>query len=381
MQLGATQMVMQEPLLNAPESSTTKRPRSRKLIALIAGAAVLVIVAAIGVYFVAFRSLATTVSWAPSVSAMASGGDLTVSGQVMPGNSGRKVLVQSASSVKGPWKPLLPTVTTDSGGRFTGNFKPEFSGSIIMRVVVNPAGRYLKVVGEPARILSLSSINVKGGGAMPTQTPLTFTTTVDPISAGRTVRIEQSSDKVRWVPVGPSVQTKTDGSSVVKVPSPGLGAWSYRATVAKDDKFAAAVSPVVGATVEDIKAAGASYLRIIGRYNSALDVFRKAVDRANASPDVIGNLRLAAAPLSVVETKEASEFRAYGAWPQSVKPLIDQLIAQDVILADNMHQLSAATSVDSWNGLMAQGQAAGVESGRLSTLIRQALGLPQRPAN
>jgi hypothetical protein len=151
--------------------------------------------------------------------------------------------------------------------------------------------------------------------------------------------------------------------------------------VAKDDNYAAAVSPVVGVTVEDIKAAGASYLRIIAKYNSALDVFRKAVDGANASPDVIGNLRLAAAPLSATLTKEAAEFRAYGPWPQSVKPLIDQLIAQDVIMADNMHQLSAATSVDSWNALMGQGQAAGLESGRLSTLIRQALGLPQRPAN
>jgi len=273
------------------------------------------------------------------------------------------------------------SATTDSRGRFSITYKPQLTGSIVMRVVVDPAGRYLAVTGQsnPVRLLTLSSISLKGAGAIATQTPIKFTVAVDPPGVGRTIRIEQSSDKVRWVVVGPSARTKADGTAVVKVPAPGLGVWSYRATVAKDDKFASAVSPVVGATVEDIKAAGATYLRIIGRYNSALDVFRKAVDRANASADVIRNLRLAAAPLSVVETKEASEFRAYGAWPQSVKPLIDQLIAQDVILADNMHQLSAATSVDSWNGLMGQGQAAGVESGRLSTLIRQALSLPQRP--
>jgi flagellar basal body-associated protein FliL len=61
---------MQEPHLNTPEASTTERPSSRKLVAIIAGTVLVVILAATGVYFVAFRSLATTVSWAPSVSAI-----------------------------------------------------------------------------------------------------------------------------------------------------------------------------------------------------------------------------------------------------------------------------------------------------------------------
>jgi hypothetical protein len=91
------------------------------------------------------------------------------------------------------------------------------------------------------------------------------------------------------------------------------------------------------------------------------------------------NLRLAAGPSSAAETKAAADLKAYGLWPQSVKPLIDQIIAQYVISADNDHQLSAVTSVDSWNTVMAQSVAGDTESGRLSTLIRQALGLPQRP--
>ena len=216
---------------------------------------------------------------------------------------------------------------------------------------------------------------------MPTQTPLTFTTTVDPISAGRTVRIEQSSDKVRWVPVGPSAQTKADGTSVVKVPSPGIGVWSYRATVAKDDNYAAAVSPVVGATVEDIKAAAATYLRIINKSNAALDAFNKAVARSNVGTGFPAYLRTAAATYSAAETKAANDLRSYGAWPRSVKPLIDQMVAQFVISADNEHQLSAVTNTDSWNRVQTAGEAADAEGGRISTLIRQALGLPQRPAN
>jgi hypothetical protein len=55
-QLGVTQMVMQEAQLT-PETPTTERPRSRKLVAIIAGTAMVVILAAIIVYFVAFRSL------------------------------------------------------------------------------------------------------------------------------------------------------------------------------------------------------------------------------------------------------------------------------------------------------------------------------------
>ena len=77
--MGATQVMTPETQRDTPEASATERPRSRKHVGLIAGGAAVVILAAIGVYFMAFRSLPTTVSWAPSVSAIAPGGDLTVS--------------------------------------------------------------------------------------------------------------------------------------------------------------------------------------------------------------------------------------------------------------------------------------------------------------
>jgi len=54
---------------NAPETLMTEQVRSKKMVPLIAGAVVLVILAAIGVYYVAFRPLPTAVSWAPSVAA------------------------------------------------------------------------------------------------------------------------------------------------------------------------------------------------------------------------------------------------------------------------------------------------------------------------
>ena len=176
-------------------------------------------------------------------------------GQITPANGGRQVLLQSAPTARGPWARVSATVTTDGQGRFAITFKPRLTGSIVMRVVVDPAGRYLQVIGlsRPVRLLTLSSISLKGGGLVTNQIPVSFTVAVDPASVGRTIRLEQSSDKVHWVPVGPSAQTQADGKAVVKVSGLAIGQWSYRATVDQDDSFAAALSPVVGAKVEDYK--------------------------------------------------------------------------------------------------------------------------------
>ena len=365
--------------LNAPEAQVTQQVRP-KVFPLIAGAAVLVLLAAIGVYYVAFRSLPTTVSWAPSVSAIAPGGDLTVSGRVTPPERGRRVSLESATKAQGPWQTMPQSATTDSRGQFSITYKPQLTSSIVIRVKVDPAGRYLAVTGEalPVRLLTLSSISLKGGGTIPTQTPIKFTVAVDPPIVGRTVRIEQSSDKVRWVPVGSSALTETDGISVVSVPGPAVGVWSYRATVVQDDKFAAAVSSVVGATVEDMTAAAATYLRIINNSNAALATFNKAVIRSNSGMGFPAYLGVAAATLASAETTAATDLRTYSAWPKSVRPLIDQIITQYMIEADHDHQLAAVTNTESWNKVMTDGQSAGNEGIRVSALIRQALGLPQR---
>jgi len=353
--------------------------RSRKLIALIAGATVLVILAAIGVYFVAFRSLPTTVSWAPSVSVIAPGDEITVAGRVTPAEGGRKVSIESAPSTQGPWQHMPGAATTDSSGRFAVTFGPPITASIVMRVVVAPAGRYLEVTGQsmPLRILVPSTISLKGGGTIATNTVLSFTAMVDPAKAARTVRIEQSGDKVHWVPVGPSTLTDGDGTSAVKVHGPAVGSWYYRATVTKDDKYAAAVSPAIGVTVEDIEAAAATYLSITDAHNATLASFYNTLEGAYSSSDVIGSLRLAAMPLAAEEARAAAQLRAYGSWPRSVKPAIVQITAQYVIEAESDRQRSAATSVDFWNTVTVKRESGEIERGRLSTTIRQALGLPQ----
>ena len=64
-----------------------------------------------------------------------------------------------------------------------------------------------------------------------------------------------------------------------------------------------------------------------------------------------------------------------------MKPLIDQIIAQYVISADNMHQLSVLTSVNSWNSQYAQSDAASIEGARLSTSSDRLSGSLNDPRN
>src|ERR1035437_221520 len=103
-------MFTQETQSSASEDSKTEPWRFRKPVVIIASTA-LIILAVIGVYFVGFRSLPTTVSWVPSVSAMASGGDLTVTGQITPANGGRQVLFQRDR------KSVVYGKSVDLGGR------------------------------------------------------------------------------------------------------------------------------------------------------------------------------------------------------------------------------------------------------------------------
>lgn len=364
----------------ATKAPVAKTVPSTKLVAA-GGVATMIIVSALGGFLTSLRSMPTTVSWVPAVSVVAPGGDLAVSGQVTPAGSGRRVLLESAPGAQGPWRRMPQATITDDLGRFAITLKPQLTGSVAIRVVVDPAGRYRQGSGEskPFRFLAASSVNLKGGGAVPARSPVNLTAAVHPPIAGRTVMIEQSRDKVSWVPVGRSTLTDASGTVAVTVPGPATGSSYYRASVAEDEKFIEGVSPVVEATVEDVKAAAATYLGIVNKFNVALDVYFTAAGRTKAGPGVIGNLRKAAGPLSAAHSSEAAALRAYRAWPQPARSLISQLIAQDVIQADLWHRLSVVADLDSWDNLQPQAQSASAESGRLSTLIRQTLGLPKVP--
>jgi hypothetical protein len=125
--------------------------------------------------------------------------------------------------------------------------------------------------------------------------------------------------------------------------------------------------------------AAAAYLRIVTEFNLANAAYNKVAVRGGSLPAVPANLRAAAQAISLANTKEVVELRAYGAWPQSVKPWIDQFIAQKVSLADLHHHMSVpAPGWDSWNAGYDRSRLGSHETGRLSTLIRQGLGLPAR---
>ena len=125
------------------------------------------------------------------------------------------------------------------------------------------------------------------------------------------------------------------------------------------------------------KDAAVAYGRIIAKFNVANGAYN-AVNRRSSLPTVPENYRAAARAVAAAHTTEVAEFRAYGEWPPSVKPWIDQMTAQKVILADIHLQMSAFTDWASWNKGDDQTNAGSEETGRLSALIRQALGLPPR---
>lgn len=127
--------------------------------------------------------------------------------------------------------------------------------------------------------------------------------------------------------------------------------------------------------------AAAAYLRIITEFNLANRAYNEVVDQggspATNPPDVPESFRAAVGAISVANTKEVADLRAYGAWPQSVKSCVDLFIAQKVSLADIHHQMSVpAPGWDSWDAGDARSNDGTAETARLSGLIRQGLGLP-----
>ena len=124
-------------------------------------------------------------------------------------------------------------------------------------------------------------------------------------------------------------------------------------------------------------AEAAAYWRIITKFNVANGAYND-VNRQSDLPTVPESYRAAARAVAAAHTTEVAEFRAYDAWPPSVKPLIDQLIARKVILADIHLRMSSITGWESWNKADDQTNAGSEETARLSALIRQALELPPR---
>ena len=98
---------------------------------------------------------------------------------------------------------------------------------------------------------------------------------IAPASTVDQSRYQESSDGLRWAPIGSSTRTTGMRTSLVDVPNPDVGVWSYRATVAPNGKFAGAVSPPMHATVKDFKTAAGTYLDIVNEWNARRESFRR----------------------------------------------------------------------------------------------------------
>lgn len=173
-------------------------------------------------------------------------------------------------------------------------------------------------------------------------------------------------------------QTTVDPAAKARAAALVATAQAARAVKARADAKANPSDPAAAQAVMTADAAVA-YWRIITTFNLANAAFAQAVHQRGSAPAVPASFRAASRAFSAAHAEEAAELRAYGAWPQSVKPWIDQFIGQKKTLAGYHLQMAASTEGwPAWDKLDRQSILGGKESARFSALIRDGLGLPPR---
>ena len=153
-----------------------------------------------------------------------------------------------------------------------------------------------------------------------------------------------------------------------------------QATRAAKAKAKAKANPADPAAAQAARSADAAvaYWRIITRFNLANAGHTNVTDGRTDQPAIPEIFRAAAGAFSRAHATEAAELRAYGGWPQSVKPSIDKFIAQKEIQAGYHLKMASAPDWAAWDKVDDQSQLGSKETARLSELIRQGLGLPPR---
>jgi hypothetical protein len=168
--------------------------------------------------------------------------------------------------------------------------------------------------------------------------------------------------------------TPKPGVAAARVAGVPGGLWHIRATAAQTDTATATTAKEVTVLVEDYKAAGARYLAIVAGGNKAIDRLNDMID-AGASQAA---LRVQAEAVSKAISKQAKDFRAYRGWPREVATIVADLARQDVVEADNFHMRAQSRSVEEWNQIAEQLNAAPDVGGADAARIRDILGLPKR---
>lgn len=330
-------------------------------------------------WFLAFSPRGSTVRLAPLTNVGLSE-DVVVSGSVAPAEPSRDVRISLAASADGPWVSG-PAALTDSEGNFAVQVPTVKAGQLWVRATALPLGRSEEAASRPESALVRAPSNV----TLKTSTPVVSTTKRVLLAGsasptGGAITLEQSTDGATWEAVTASVVTADEGAFSAQVKGLKGGSWQFRAKVSQTDAALAGTSSAVTVLVEDYKAAGARYLKIIKPYNAALTANNKAINAYNASNSGsrFKAIRRTDAAYSTAAGKSAKELRAYKGWPRSVARAIEALAKTQVLEADGLNILSKATTVDERNSLFAMYGDANDQGGKYAAEIRETLGLPKR---
>lgn len=346
---------------------------------LVAAIAAIAIAAVALTWFLAFSPQESTIRLAPLTN-VGLDEDIVVSGSVLPAEPSRDVRLSLAASADGPWLSG-PTALTDSEGNFAVPVPTVKAGELWVRATALPHGRSEEASSRPESALVRAPSKI----TLETSTPVVPTTKIVLLGGsasptGGAVTLEQSTDGAVWDAVSASVVIGDEGAFSAQVKGLEGGSWQFRAIVAETDAATAATSSAVTVRVEDYKAAGAQYLKIIKPFNEATNANNDAIDayNANSTEARLKAIRRTDSALSTASGNAAKEFRAYKGWPESISGSIEALAKTHVLEADALNLMSKTTTVDERNDLYPQFIDANTEGGKYAAEIREALGLPKR---
>lgn len=361
----------------AEQAPGGRRPsRARRNISV--GAILFLVVAVIAAALVYLnRPITASFEATASAGSVVTSQPVTLTGILRPADPMRTVTLQELQS-DGTWVSAGQTTQPDPSGRFSLSVSPSSPGNHTYRVSTGKVDRVKAAVSSPLVVTALqtSTASAQAPQSADVGDPISVTGSVAPAAAGRTVVLERSTDEAAWVSAGVQASTAADGTYTLALPADAAGSWKFRATVAADGTFAAATSPTVAVTVEDVKAAGAHYLAAVEPSNKAVNVLNDVLEDPGSS---LGEMTDVSAKYAASIKAFTDALSGYTAWPEDVQPLMEQFIAGTTADYGRWNQLAASDTRAEFDEVYyAMPDSAWL--GDLAEQIRQKLKLPARTA-
>jgi hypothetical protein len=360
----------------ALQSGTSKRTKITA-----ASAAVGVVALGLGGFVYVNRTISTTVTSRLTSSAIPAGSAVVLTGTIAPKADSRELDLQASSDKGATWQQVERVTTGANSGIFTISYKPTVdTGDVLVRVVA-PKSRHLGERVGPSlavTVLARSTVNAVVPNFVARGRSVTVSGTVQPPEAARSVKLEESSDGTTWVDSGVSGETTRSGRYALTTRASDAGPWQFRVAVAADSRYAASQSAAQGVIVEDVKAAGAFYLRTVKVPNAALGKWNDLIDAYDAGNATLTQVQDTLAKFARAERTWANQITGYSTWPHNVQPLIKKLVSAITVEYGALNSAAVAKNLMDYNLEVDRSGITADHAGGFAEQVRQQLGLPAR---